>query len=97
MPEQGLARQRLARLSSAHKWYVGGGRRILWAPEFPLFLDTPGFWDPGTYLEIKLGTLFTYALLEDGQELKWRARGRQWRPDGLTTTFAADGLAITET
>jgi hypothetical protein len=96
MPQQTTANRRLARLAGNHKWYVGGGRRILWAPEFPLFLDLPGFWDPGTYLEIKLGTLFTYALLENGRALTWKARGRQWRPDGLTTTFGAGGLTITE-
>lgn len=90
------AERRLAELGGERKWFVGGGRRILWAPEFPLFLDSPGFWDPGTYLEIKLGSLFTWTLLADGRALPLAPVRRRWRPDGLTTLFRAPGLELTE-
>ncbi len=90
------AQRRLERLASSHKCYLGGARRILWAPEFPLFLERPGFWDPGTYLEIKIGSLFTYTLLDDGAECPLTCKSRRWRPDGLTTSFATKGLALTE-
>lgn len=91
------AEQRLAALQNKHKWYVGGGRRILWAPEFPVFLERPGYWDFGTYLEIKLESLFTYAVLEQGAELHLRQTQRTWRPDRLVSTYAAPGLHATET
>ena len=96
MAKTNPAQQRLKRLANNHKCYLGGARRILWAPEFPLFLNVPGFWDPGTYLELKLDSLLTYALLEDGKELPWTAGTRHWQPNALTTQFAAPSLTIVE-
>ncbi len=96
MAKATTAQRRLRSLGNNHKWFVGGGRRILWAPEFPVFLEHPGFWDPGTYLEIKLGSLFTYTLLENGHELPWQAKGRHWQPDALTSEFSAERLDATE-
>jgi hypothetical protein len=94
--DRAAATRRLQSLAGPHKWFLGGGRRILWAPEFPLFLDLPGFWDHGTYLELKLDGLFTYTLLEDGAPLPWTCRGRVWRPDVLLSEFAAPGLDVQE-
>lgn len=96
MPRRSDPQRRLMRLASPHKHFVGGGRRILWAPEFPLFLDQPGFWDPGTYLELTLGSLFTYTLLERKRPIPLTAGPRQWRPESLTTSLAGAGLRLHE-
>lgn len=96
MPRVSAASHRLAQLATPHKWSLGGGRRVLWAPEFPLFLHQPGFWDPGTYLEHKLEGLLTWTLLDGGEELPWVAGARHWQPDVLTTKFTAAGINATE-
>jgi hypothetical protein len=90
------AESRLARLSSRNKWYLGGGRRILWAPEFPLFLDRPGFWDPCTFLEIPIAGLLTWTILDGEQPLELGAKRRTWRPDGLRSDFAGAGMEFRE-
>lgn len=91
------AAQRLARLGNSHKWFVGGGRRVIWAPDFPVHLDRPGFWDAGTYLEVKLPAIFTFTLLEGGRVLPWRQQRRHWWPDRLQCRYGAEGLSIEET
>ena len=48
----------------AKKVNEGGGKMVLWAPEFPLWLDQPGFWDHACYLDYKVAPVFTVA--DDG-------------------------------
>jgi hypothetical protein len=96
MSKRATTHGRLKRLSNDHKWFVGGGRRTLWAPEFPQHLDCPGFWDPGTYLEMKLPTLLTYTLIEQGDVLPLERRSHRWQPDASTTTFSGPGLVLNE-
>ncbi len=97
MPRPRRPEQRLEALANEHKWFVSGGRRVLWAPEFPVYLDQPGFWDPGTYLELKFPTLLTWALLENARPLALTAGPRRWRPDRLTARFDTPGLRLDET
>lgn len=98
MGKRRSAAARMARLASTHKWYLGGGRRVLWAPEFPVFLQRPGFWDAGTWLDVKIGSLFTFALLEDGRPLIWKQESRVWRPDEMTCVYdCGRNLRIRET
>ena len=68
-------------LSREDKWYLGGGNRLLWAPPFPLHLDTPGFWDEAHYYNYELKPLFTWSVLDaDGREIRLRFLRRRWDP-----------------
>jgi len=92
----------LRALSRTDKWYLGGGNRLLWAPEFPLFLDRPGFWDRAHYYNVPLEPLFTWTLLdEQGNELPLRSAGRRWNPAVLVQEFATlqagSGISVEET
>ncbi|MBE3577954.1 MAG: hypothetical protein IMX00_09740 [Limnochordales bacterium] len=80
------------------KWFLGGGNRVIWAPEFPVFLDRPGFWDHACYLNYRVEPLFAITLLEDGgRVLHPRFVGRTWRPSHLTQQYDVDGtLKFTE-
>jgi hypothetical protein len=82
------SRDILTHLSRNDKWYLGGGNRLLWAPPFPLHLDSPGFWDEAHYYNYELKPLFTWTLLdEDGREVKLRFRTRHWDPSTLLQEF----------
>jgi hypothetical protein len=82
----------LQSLSREDKWYLGGGNRLLWAPPFPLYLDSPGFWDEAQYYNYELKPLFTWVILdEDGREVKLRFLKRRWDPACLTQEY--EGIA----
>ena len=75
-------------LSREDKWYLGGGNRLLWAPPFPLHLDTPGFWDEAHYYNYELKPLFTWSVLDaDGREIRLRFLRRRWDPSCLTQEY----------
>ncbi|HEX6511916.1 MAG TPA: hypothetical protein VF157_06435, partial [Chloroflexota bacterium] len=79
------------------KWYLGGGRALIWAPPFPSFLDWPGFWDEAHYFDHVVERPFTVALLdENGRELALRPLSRDWRPSELTTAWMAGDLLVSE-
>ncbi len=79
------------------KWYLGGGNRLLWAPEFPLWLDTPGFWDDASYYNVKFGPAFTWTLLdEEGTEIPLRGGRSSWNPSRLLSKFTGKNLRIVE-
>lgn len=85
-------------LERADKWYLGGGNRLLWAPEFPLHLDMPGFWDHASYYNYSFEPLFTWAILDqDGRELLPRFKSRRWNPAELVQQFVCEHLEIEET
>jgi len=91
----------LKSLQRIDKWYLGGGNRLLWAPEFPLHLDTPGFWDKASYYNIEFAPLFTWSLLDEaGREIPLEAGRRNWNPSCLTSSFRSQGharaLSVTE-
>lgn len=70
------------------KWYLGGGNRLLWAPTFPLYLDSPGFWDEAHYYNYEIKPLFTWTILdEDGSECALRFKNRLWNPACLTQAY----------
>lgn len=90
----------LTHLRRHDKWYLGGNGRLLWAPAFPRFLDTPGFWDPAHYFNFEVQPLFTWTVLdEQDREIAWNPGRRTWTPACLTTRRTArggTGLAVTE-
>lgn len=76
-------------LSRPDKWYLGGGNRLIWTPQFPQWLDSPGFWDTAHYFNYALEPLFTWTLLDDeGRPVDLGVRQRVWDPSGLSTVFA---------
>ncbi|HCA80006.1 MAG TPA: hypothetical protein DEP53_09765 [Bacteroidetes bacterium] len=80
----------LRRLSRSDKWFLGGANRLLWAPPFPSYLDSPGFWDEAHYYNLELKPLFTWTLLdEDGSEIPLKFTGRTWNPSELRQTYQA--------
>jgi hypothetical protein len=75
-------------LSRPDKWYLGGGNRLLWAPTFPVFLDSPGFWDEAHYYNLELKPLFTWTILDDeGKEVALQFTKRRWNPSSLTQEY----------
>ncbi|HMB92615.1 MAG TPA: trehalase family glycosidase [Rhodothermales bacterium] len=85
-------------LSRDDKWYLGGGNRLLWAPPFPVWLDTLGFWDEAQYYQFSITPVFTVTILDEtGREIPYRLNHRQWQPDCLTQHYRTDtDLALTE-
>lgn len=80
------------------KWYLGGGQRVLWAPEFPLWLDHLGFWDHACYLDYAVQPLFTVSLVDPrtAREIKPRLQERSWVPSHLTQTYRAETFTLAE-
>ena len=75
-------------LSRPDKWYLGGGNRLLWAPPFPAYLDSPGFWDEAQYYNYELKPLFTWTLLdEEGSEIVLDFQRRSWKPSVLAQEY----------
>ncbi len=85
-------------LARDDKWYLGCGDGILFAPPFPVWLDTPGFWDDAQVYQYAFGPLFTVAALdEDGFEVAMRATSRRWSPAEMVVEYRlANGITATE-
>lgn len=89
----------LSLLSRADKWYLGGGNRLLYAPPFPRFLESPGLWDNAHYYNYELGPLFTWAILDnEGKELPLALCSKHWNPARLKRDFRLKvaGLRVEE-
>src|SRR5579871_1431011 len=81
-------------LERSDKWYLGGGKAAMFAPAFPRFLDTPGFWDEAYFADIRLERLFCLLLLdENARPLTLRRAVRRWTPDRLTQIYTVEGVA----
>lgn len=78
----------LTHLERSDKWYLGGGNNSCFAPPFPLYLKTLGFWDEGHFAEVPLPRLFTiFVLNEAGEPLPLQSSSMSWRPDRLRQSF----------
>ncbi|MGE3527451.1 MAG: hypothetical protein AB7I33_16155, partial [Gemmatimonadales bacterium] len=75
-------------LRRTDKWYLGSGDGLVWAPPFPAWHDTPGFWDEAHLVQYPVGPLYTVSFLRDGQPLPLpRATGLAWTPAGLRLAY----------
>ncbi|MGQ0649544.1 MAG: MGH1-like glycoside hydrolase domain-containing protein [Gemmatimonadaceae bacterium] len=75
-------------LARDDKWFLGSGDGIIFAPSFPVWLNTPGFWDEATIYQYQVGPLFTVTWLDhDGRELPLRVTARRWTPAELTVEY----------
>lgn len=82
-------------LSRSDKWYLSAGEGLIWAPPFPAWLDTPGFWDEAHLFEYQLAPLFTVAFVDDtGREIALRPGERRWSPAALEVPYRAAGAGL---
>ncbi|MBN9387206.1 MAG: hypothetical protein J0I20_04070 [Chloroflexi bacterium] len=91
--------QALGYLARKDKWFLGGGKKVIWAPEFPLWLEQPGFWDHACYLDYRVGPLFTVTLVDErGREVSLSQVERYWQPDHSSQLYRerAHGLTVQE-
>jgi hypothetical protein len=91
--------QVLGYLARDDKWFLGGGKKVIFAPEFPVWLDKPGFWDHACYLDYKVAPIFAVTFLDDkGREIALTHRSHTWQPDHTTNFFRNRryGLDISE-
>lgn len=76
----------LESLSRTDKWFLGNGRGCLFAPPFPRWLDTLGFWDECWFADVRLDRLFCLLAAHGGREAPTEhERELDWRPDRLVT------------
>jgi hypothetical protein len=92
----------LSLLGRTDKWYAGGAGRLLYAPPFPSFQETPGFWDTAHYYNYEIPRLFTWTLLdEDGMEIPLRLLSSRWTPSRIIRIYGTRRgtvpLSVTET
>ncbi|MGQ0538014.1 MAG: MGH1-like glycoside hydrolase domain-containing protein, partial [Gemmatimonadaceae bacterium] len=79
-------------LARSDKWYLGCGDGVLFAPPFPTWLDTPGFWDEATVHQHAIGPLFTVTFLDhEGRELPATLGQRRWTPAELSCRYTLPG------
>lgn len=79
-------------LRRSDKWFLGSGDGLIWAPPFPLWHDTPGFWDEAHLVQYPVGPLFSLALVRDGRVQSIpRARSMEWSPADLTLRYELSG------
>jgi len=79
------------------KWFVGGGRSVVYAPPFPLWDRVPGFWDGVHIADQHVPTLFCVIILDDAwQPIDWRWVGRRWTPEALEQHWVASGWRLRE-
>ena len=84
-------------LAREDKWDLANGRGAMYAPAFPRFLDTPGFWDESYLYDLPLERLFTVLIVDERHRpIAFSTRRRVWRPDRLTIEREADGLECRE-
>ncbi len=88
----------LALLERPDKWFLGGGRTLIYAPPFPQYLHTPGLWDEAHLLDFAHPRPFTWTLLDEhNKEIPLRWESHSWRPDRMTRTWSTTrGLTLVE-
>lgn len=76
-------------LRRADKHFLGGGKMVVWAPQYPLFLDKPGFWDYSCFLDYKVEPNFTVTFLDENlKEIQLSSAEKSWLPSHLTIYYS---------
>ena len=90
----------LESLARSDKWFLSAGEGLVFAPPFPAWLDTPGFWDEAHLFEYTLAPVFSIAFVDDdGHQLPVTPRPgeRRWTPAALEQPYlASNGLEFLE-
>ncbi|HWA84423.1 MAG TPA: hypothetical protein VG820_13360, partial [Fimbriimonadaceae bacterium] len=88
----------LFHLSRKDKWFLGGGKGAIWAPPFPRYLDSFGYWDESYLADVRLQHLFTIIALDSrARPVRFRSEIESWRPDRLILIHRSPNVAIRET
>lgn len=75
-------------LAMADEWRLGAGGLIRWTPSCPKQIDSPGFRDPGCYLDHPLNPVFAISVLDrDTRQWPLRAQERNWNPARLELKY----------
>ncbi len=85
-------------LTRTDKWYIGSGDGLVWAPPFPSWHDTPGFWDEAHLAQHRIGPLFTVSFADArGNASLPRASRSTWTPASLHLRYRlSTGLQAVE-
>jgi len=76
------------RLKRNDKIALSGGKKVLWAPEFPRYAHRLGFWDYAFYLNYPIAPLFTVTILDEQlNEIPLNRIEREWLPSHLTQYY----------
>ncbi|HEY8795848.1 MAG TPA: hypothetical protein VIM15_12985 [Gemmatimonadaceae bacterium] len=88
----------LALLARADKWFLSATDGSAYAPPFPRWVDSPGFWDGASLYHYAFAPLFTVSALGgDGREIAMRPVARRWTPAELTVDYRlANGMMASE-
>ncbi len=87
----------LERLTRRDKWALGAGGGALYAPPFPRWLTTPGFWDECHLADLRLPRLFTILFMREGRPVRTQGAVLDWNPSRLRLRHEGDGLVVEET
>ncbi len=88
----------LSLLERKDKWFLGGGKGALYAPPFPRWLESPGFWDESYFADIRLTRLFTVLFCDfAGKPVRLRGEMVSWRPDRMIFEHLSDSHKVRET
>ncbi len=88
----------IEKLARDDKWQLGAGDGTVFAPAFPRWLESPGFWDGVSVLARTIAPLFTVTVLDaEGREISARVTARRWTPAELTLQYRlGQGITATE-
>ncbi|MCI0514404.1 hypothetical protein L0128_14400 [candidate division KSB1 bacterium] len=77
---------------------LSGGKRLIWAPEFPRYAHKLGFWDYAYYLNYPIAPLYTVTILDDKlNEIPLNRIRREWLPSHLTHFYIPfEGIEVKE-
>lgn len=88
----------LSLLERKDKWFLGGGKGAIYAPPFPRWLESPGFWDESYFADIRLTRLFTVLFCDfGGRPIRFRGEMDSWRPDRMIVEHRSASHFIRET
>lgn len=78
------------------KWFLSDGKSLLWAPQFPKYLDKLGYWEKAYYFNYDIEPLYTVDFFENGNKVSIKQESRVWTPDKLKCDFIGEDYQIEE-
>ncbi|HVT13658.1 MAG TPA: hypothetical protein VHE55_15440 [Fimbriimonadaceae bacterium] len=88
----------LFHLTRKDKWFLGGGNGAIWAPPFPRYPDSFGYWDESYLADVRLQHLFTIIALDSrARPIRFHSEIESWRPDRLILIHCSPNVVIRET
>jgi hypothetical protein len=86
----------LAGIIRSDKFQLSGGR-LMFAPRYPCWLESPGWWDELYWHDEELQPVFGWTILESGRETHLSFQSRKWQPGHCSKVFIHNShLNVTE-